>query len=881
MGKTKNSKENDSDTSINTPTKANNGKTLKVLTDKSLICYSLSYHYEDTEYLIEEGVEEEYSFSEMEIYSKRTTQDIFAFKNRFYNRKPLYNSFRVTMKDVKRLNKSEEGISVSLYKKGIPKAIAQKTVQIEKQEIHIDWTNKIEELEPGGYFLWLRGASSMLDLSIRWKIGEDIKVDFEILEDGEELTHPEITQITIEENKASTQPLIDFKHRTHEFNIHLAQALEDGNVISFCCYNEDLYQMTENIDDASSVSKSELNISLSPQEIWMTGTYDVILLHNQTPFARFSFVINNDQIELGEIVPVERYDKYFMIGRYLSINKEEWDKLSHMPSAAALRKAIADNIDSICYNLIYLPFCLDNIYENMNYLIESTNDNESNNMIELFCYLISNARSFETFDCREKVETFILEKKDTDLTLSLDDSIDLIFLKNANSLLQNGGEHYMSKIISILHSRKGNFVIACNEGESEQFFDAYPALRTFIPESHRVSMINYSTSAIAFEINNIANNNGLIISEPGYSKLADVLIEANKKGALVGWNKERIMNYVYDTLISNYRKRKLSEKSNEEDTISGFIEAADISIDTFTDKKGGFEDAMADLNEMIGLGKVKQNLEAAMNTLHMFQIRKNMGLSSTCDMSYHMLFTGNPGTGKTTVAKLIGKIFKSLGLLSKGEVIVADRGRMVGQWIGETERKMRELLVLAQGNVLFIDEAYALSNTSGSDRRDYGYRVIECLMPIMASDNPNMLIIMAGYPKEMDSMMELNSGLKGRFPYKFNFEDYTAEELIMIGTNLLKKNDYQLSPEAEQRFCAIVNEVVKAKDRNFSNARWVEQFIRNGIFPAMAQRIVCQHQLMDREFYRTVELTDVETAYLNEKDKDNILPKRAPIGYSR
>lgn len=881
MEKTKNNKEKDSDTPINTPTKANNGETLKVLADNSWSCNSLSYHYKEAEYLIDEGIEEEYSFSQLEIYTKRTILDMFSLKKRFYNLKPLYPGFRVTIKDVKRLKNTEEGISVSLYQKGIPKAIAQNTVQIENQEIHINWTNKVKELEPGGYFLWLRGASSILGSSMQWKIGENIKVDFEILEDGDELTHPEIARISIKEEEASTLPLTDIKHRTFEFDIHLAQPLEDGNVISFCCYNEDLYQMTENIDDAYQVSNTELNLDISSEEIWMTGTYDVILLHNQTPFARFSFVINNDQIELGEIVPVERYDKYFMIARYLSNNNEEWDRLSHMPSGAALRKAIVDNIDPICYNLIYLPFHLDSIYENMNYLIESANDNESNYMIELFCSFICNARSCETFDCREKVETYIQEKKDTDLIISLEDKVDLIFLKNANSLLQNGGEYYMSKIISILRSRKGNFVIACNEGESEQFFDAYPVLRTFIPESHRVSMINYSTSAIAYEINDITAENGLIMSESGYSKLADTLLEANKKGLLVGWDKERIRNYVYDTLVSNYRKRKLAEKLNEEDTASGYIEAADISIDTFVDKKGSFEDAMADLNEMIGLGKVKRNLEAVMNTLRMFQIRKNMGLSSTCDMSYHMLFTGNPGTGKTTVAKLIGKIFKSLGLLSKGEVIVADRGRMVGQWIGETERKMRELLVQAQGNVLFIDEAYALSNTSGSDRRDFGYRVIECLMPIMASDNPNMLIIMAGYPKEMDKMMEINSGLKGRFPYKFNFEDYTAEELIMIGTNLLKKNDYQLSPEAEQRFCAIVKEVVKAKDRNFSNARWVEQFIRNGIYPAMAQRIVCQHQLMDREFYRTVELNDIETAYMNEKDKDNILPKRAPIGYSR
>ena len=118
---------------------------------------------------------------------------------------------------------------------------------------------------------------------------------------------------------------------------------------------------------------------------------------------------------------------------------------------------------------------------------------------------------------------------------------------------------------------------------------------------------------------------------------------------------------------------------------------------------------------------------------------------------YHMVFTGNPGTGKTTVAKMVGKVFHALGLLSKGEVLVTERSQLVGRFLGQTEENVRNVLRQAQGNVLFIDEAYTLCDTT-ADRKDFGYRVLECLLTLLSQKSPDMVVIMAGYEKEMEMM---------------------------------------------------------------------------------------------------------------------------------
>lgn len=272
-----------------------------------------------------------------------------------------------------------------------------------------------------------------------------------------------------------------------------------------------------------------------------------------------------------------------------------------------------------------------------------------------------------------------------------------------------------------------------------------------------------------------------------------------------------------------------------------------------------FDSSMTELNEMIGLHNLKDELTTTFYQVCFNQQRKRLGLPAEEDGTHHMIFTGNPGTGKTTVAGMIGKIYHSLGLLSKGEVITTERKQLVGRYIGETEEKMSALLKRAEGNVLFIDEAYTLCD-SLEDRKDYGNHVIESLLTLLAKPHSDMLVILAGYADEMERLMQMNQGLKGRFPYKFHFDDYSAEELMQIANNLLNRKNYILSFEAEALMKNAVADAVANKDRYFGNARWINQFVVSGILPAMARRVIQGGAPMDVEAFRTIEAIDVEHA---------------------
>lgn len=229
---------------------------------------------------------------------------------------------------------------------------------------------------------------------------------------------------------------------------------------------------------------------------------------------------------------------------------------------------------------------------------------------------------------------------------------------------------------------------------------------------------------------------------------------------------------------------------------------------------------LAQLDAMVGLGAVKRQVRELVNVIRVQKEREARKLPVT-PMSYHMVFTGSPGTGKTTVARLIGKIYASLGVVSKGNVVETDRAGLVGQYIGQTTRLTEAKIDEARGGILFIDEAYGL--TPEDDGKDFGKEAVECLLKRMEDYRDDLVVIVAGYEQPMKRFLKSNPGLISRFNHYIQFEDYNLAELVQILQLNCDKNGYILRPATRNLFQLLVKQKLADPEfrQEFSNGRYV------------------------------------------------------------
>lgn len=223
---------------------------------------------------------------------------------------------------------------------------------------------------------------------------------------------------------------------------------------------------------------------------------------------------------------------------------------------------------------------------------------------------------------------------------------------------------------------------------------------------------------------------------------------------------------------------------------------------------------------MIGLTNVKQEVTSLSNYIKIQQVRTHKGLKST-SISYHCIFTGNPGTGKTTVARIVAGIYKEMGILKKGHLIETDRAGLVAEYVGQTAVKTNAIIDSALDGVLFIDEAYSLISGSSND---YGKEAISTLLKRMEDDRSRLVVILAGYTKEMKDFIDTNPGLQSRFNRYIEFPDYSSDELLEIFELNVKKFDYNISDEVKAAIKDHFRVEVENKDKNFGNARFVRNF---------------------------------------------------------
>ncbi|WP_232064665.1 AAA family ATPase [Rhodocytophaga rosea] len=273
------------------------------------------------------------------------------------------------------------------------------------------------------------------------------------------------------------------------------------------------------------------------------------------------------------------------------------------------------------------------------------------------------------------------------------------------------------------------------------------------------------------------------------------------------------------------------------------------------------EDVMTNLHEMIGLNDIKAKINDYTSYLKFLQLRQKQGFEENHKISLHTVFTGNPGTGKTTVAQTLGKIYHKMGLLSKGTVMEVGRVELIGKYIGQTAPKVKEVIDKARGGILFIDEAYSLMRNENDDQ-DFGREAIEVLLKEMSDGPGDIAILVAGYPKQMHTFLDSNPGLRSRFNLFYNFPDYLPQELLEISLQKATQKHIEFTDDAREFLYEKIIDAYRNRNQAFGNARlvnsWVEEAKMN-----MGLRVIRSSDLtsLTQEQLRVVELADVKQMF--------------------
>ena len=276
---------------------------------------------------------------------------------------------------------------------------------------------------------------------------------------------------------------------------------------------------------------------------------------------------------------------------------------------------------------------------------------------------------------------------------------------------------------------------------------------------------------------------------------------------------------------------------------------------TEEERKGELDELLSELSSLIGLEGVKQQVNTIVNLIQVQQMREALGMK-VADISKHMVFLGNPGTGKTTVARLLAKIYGALGVLRTGQLVEVDRSGLVRGYVGQTATRTQEVIEEAMGGLLFIDEAYALTVDKGQG--DFGQEAVDTLLKAMEDHRDDLVVIVAGYTDLMEKFLDSNPGLRSRFATAIFFDDYTADELMGILLQNLKKQEYQLSPAAKKKAQEMIERRVANKPDNFANARDIRNFMERAIANHAVRVAGLKEAKGNKRILSTIKVEDLE-----------------------
>ena len=335
-----------------------------------------------------------------------------------------------------------------------------------------------------------------------------------------------------------------------------------------------------------------------------------------------------------------------------------------------------------------------------------------------------------------------------------------------------------------------------------------------------------------------AINNDLANSLMDLAKL--VLLEG-RGGVLT--DKRRVIDHLRAALQPVYITDRQTQISTTKPIIGNQVEGTEKTLDNL----------LEELESLIGLDSVKIEVRSLINLMRVRELRRQSGLSLP-QVTLHLVFSGNPGTGKTTVARLFAEICRALGVLKRGHLVEVDRGGLVGGYVGQTALKTKQVIDSAIDGVLFIDEAYSL--TRSKSENDYGMECIETLLKAMEDHRDSLIVIVAGYVDLMKSFLESNPGIRSRFTKEIRFPDYGSDELWRIFNRTVEINGYQLAPDAMETAQILISRMHELKSNNFGNAREMRTLFE-AVMQAQANRLA-SHTDISSEQLQTLEPADFD-----------------------
>lgn len=305
------------------------------------------------------------------------------------------------------------------------------------------------------------------------------------------------------------------------------------------------------------------------------------------------------------------------------------------------------------------------------------------------------------------------------------------------------------------------------------------------------------------------------------------------------FNKNDKKDIIKDNFIQYIKL--LDIKQEEKPLVVDKVKEEVVKDEIEVESEESLEDLQKQLDCMIGLDGVKQQVHSIINELKIDALRKSKGLKVS-NTSKHLVFKGNPGTGKTTIARLLSKIYRELGILEKGQLVEVDRSEIVAGYVGQTALKTKEKIDEAMGGILFIDEAYTLAK----GENDFGQEAIDTLLKAMEDHRDEFIVIVAGYDEPMESFLQSNPGLKSRFNEYIHFDDYSEEELFMIFGLLCEQNDFRMDLEAQDTLKSYLNELCNHKPDNFANGREMRNLFDKSK-KAHSNRLASLNEISDKD----------------------------------